>query len=142
MDDYDITEALIARIKAECPGFVYVDEAWFSEPIDDYNKQTPSALVYLAEDAAGPVNELATRQDALQSYGVFYVVEAGSTFRAQRNQVRKALFGWQPAGGSNVMAFGGGAMSEIRGRYAWWREYWNLTTLNAFKTARQRTMTV
>ena len=40
MQDYDITPALEERIRALCPGFATVDEAWFSEPVDDYSAET------------------------------------------------------------------------------------------------------
>ena len=142
MQDYDITPALEERIRALCPGFATVDEAWFSEPIDDYSAETPAAYPYLAEDAGEGVNELSQRQAATQVYGVFIICESGDVFRAQRQEVRNALFGWQPPGSSGVMSFHTGQMVEIRGRYVWWREYWNLTTPNALTAGRQRTVTI
>lgn len=142
MQDYDITNALIARIRAQCPGFATVEEAWFSEPIDDYSAETPAAYPYLAEDAGEGVNELSQRQAATQVYGVFIICESGDVFRAQRQEVRNALFGWQPPGSSGVMSFHTGQMVEIRGRYVWWREYWKLTTPNALTAGRQRTVTI
>ncbi|UYV20917.1 hypothetical protein K1Y77_17295 (plasmid) [Halomonas qaidamensis] len=140
MQDYDITNALKARVASECPGFAVVDEAWFSEPIDDYNDKTPAAYVYLAEDSAEAANELSRRQATAQVYGVFIICETGDTFRAQRHQVREALFGWQPPGSSGVMAFHSGQMQEIRGRYVWWREYWTLETPNALTASRTVTI--
>lgn len=142
MQDYDITEALEARIREMCPGFAYVDEAWFSEPIDDYNEQTPAALVYLVEDEGAPPSELSGRQAVTAVYGVFLIVEQGAVFREQRNAVRKALFGWQPPGATGVMAYHGGQMVELRGRYAWWRDFWRLETPQALVAERPRTMVI
>lgn len=133
MDDYDITDALQARITERCPGFAYVDEAWFSEPIDDYDEKTPSALVYLAEDAGEALSELSSRQAVSTAYGVFIICERGDAFRAQRHEVRQALFGWQPEGTTGVMSYQGGEMVEIRGRYVMWREYWRIQTPNALQ---------
>ncbi len=142
MQDYDITPALEERIRALCPGFATVDEAWFSEPVDDYSAETPAAYPYLAEDAGEGVNELSQRQAATQVYGVFIICESGDVFRAQRQEVRNALFGWQPPGSSGVMSFHTGQMVEIRGRYVWWREYWKLTTPNALTAGRQRNVII
>ena len=86
MQDYDITNALIARISAQCPGFATVDEAWFSEPVDDYSAETPAAYPYLAEDAGEGVNELSQRQAATQVYGVFIICESGDVFRARQQR--------------------------------------------------------
>lgn len=140
MQDYDITDALKARIAEQCPGFAYVDEAWFSESIEDYNEQTPSALVYIAEDAGETPSELSRRQAVSTVYGVFIVCERGDTFRAQRHEVRQALFGWQPDGTTGVMSYQGGQMVEIRGRYVLWREYWRIATPHAL--AASRTVTI
>jgi len=142
MQDYDITPALEERIRALCPGFATVDEAWFSEPVDDYSAETPAAYPYLAEDAGEGVNELSQRQAATQVYGVFIICESGDVFRAQRQEVRNALFGWQPPASSGVMSFHTGQMVEIRGRYVWWREYWKLATPSALTSGRQRTVTI
>ncbi len=133
MQDYDITAAMIARITEQCPGFRYVDEAWFSKPVDDYSADTPAALVYLAEDAGNTPNELNGRQGVTTTYGVFIVAPRGDTFRAQRQEVRDALFGWQPPGTTGVMAYRGGEMAEIKGRYVWWREFWSIETPHALK---------
>ncbi|RUR51525.1 phage tail terminator protein [Vreelandella populi] len=142
MQDYDITDALRERIAAQCPGFKYVDEAWFSKPVDDYDQDTPAALVYIAEDAGGTPAELNGRQSVNTMYGVFIVAERGDTFRAQRQEVREALFGWRPPGTTGVMAYHGGEMAEIRGRYVWWREFWKVETPHALQASRPRTMTV
>ncbi|WP_447556426.1 phage tail terminator protein [Vreelandella sp. EE22] len=142
MQDYDITPLIIERLKAQCPGFAYVDEAWFSKPVDDYDKDTPAALVYIGEDAGAAPSELNGRQAVTTTYGVFIVCERGDTFRAQRHEVREALFGWQPPGTNGVMAYHGGEMAEIRGRYVWWREFWKVVTPTALQAARPRTMTV
>lgn len=140
MVDYDITEALLARVKAQCPGFKTVQEAWFSAPIDDYKGETPAAYVYLAEDAAEKANELSRRQNATQVYGVYIICEVGEPFRAQRHEVREALFGWQPPGSNGVMAFHTGQMQEISGRHSWWREFWTLETPNALTASRTVTI--
>lgn len=139
MVDYDITEALIARIKAECPGFKNVEEAWFSDPPDDYHEDTPSALPYLAEDTPGEV-DLTQRQSASQVYGVFLVCEIGTELRAQRHELRQALYGWQPAGTSGVMHYHGGQMAEIRGLYVYWRDFWRIDTPNALTASRTVTI--
>lgn len=140
MVDYDITSALLARINEQCPGFVYVDEAWFHEPIDDYAEQTPSALAYLAEDTPGELQALSHRQSSSQVYGVFIVCERGPEFRARRHELRQALYGWQPAGTSGVMTYHGGQMSEIRGRYVYWRDFWRIDTPNALTGSRTVTI--
>jgi hypothetical protein len=142
MVDCDITPALEARIDSECPGFATVDEAWFSDWVDDYSEETPAAYVYLAEDSAEKPNELGQRQATAQVYGVYIICETGDTFRAQREEVRKALFGWQPVENGAVMAFHSGQMQEIRGRYIQWREYWTLETPNALTASRPRTVTI
>ena len=33
---YDVIDAVIARISAQCPIFATVDEAWFAKPIDEF----------------------------------------------------------------------------------------------------------
>lgn len=140
MVDYDITEALIARIKAQCPGFKYVDEAWFSEALDNYDEQTPSALAYIAEDTPGEEQALTHRQSSTQAYGVFLVCERGDEFRAQRHEIREALFGWRPEGATGVMVYHGGQMAKISGRYVWWREFWRIDTANALTASRTVTI--
>ncbi|MFI0472967.1 hypothetical protein ACGLWX_09660 [Halomonas sp. HMF6819] len=147
MQDYDITPAMIARIAEQCPGFRNVEEAWFSQPIDDYDQDTPSALIYIAEDAGGTPSELNGRQSVTTTYGVFIIAERGDTFRAQRQEVRDALYGWQPPGTTGVMTYRGGEMADNRGRYVWWREFWTVETPHALQatrggTTRPRTMTV
>lgn len=128
-DDYDLTAALVAHIKATCPGFVYVDEAWFHKPLDDFPQQTPAALVYMADDLAGQLGGMGARQATQTVYGVFIVSAKGSVLRERRKELREALFGWQPNPAGAVMSFHGGGMEDLQGRYAWWKDFWRIDNM-------------
>jgi len=125
---YDVIDAVIARINAECPVFVTVDEAWFAQPIDDLGAETPAALVYLANDnAAGEIETLRPVQATTLSYGV-WILAPRAQFREARRQVRAALFGHAVDADHNPFGFAGGETADIRGEFVWWREFWTTDT--------------
>ena len=128
MLDPDVTLALIAHIRAQCPDLVTVDEAPFAEPIDHFDAQTPAALVYLAEDAAAAeVDTVRPVQRIGMTYGVWLVCKR-EDFRAQRHALRAAVFGWVPSEAHEPFAYRGGTMNDIRGDLIWWREFWTVDT--------------
>ncbi|XKE45751.1 hypothetical protein LG302_01000 [Halomonas organivorans] len=128
MTDPDIIDDLIARITAECPGLVTVDEAPFAEPIDNFDAQTPAALVYLAEDgSAGDLETLRTVQKVSMTYGIWLLCERAD-FRTERHALREALFGHGFSPGHEPMAYRGGQTVDIRGHLIWWREFWTVDT--------------
>lgn len=128
MTDPDIIDALIARVTAECPGLATVDEAWFAEPIDHFDSQTPAALIYLAEDGqAGPLETLRPVQRVTLTYGVWLVCHRAE-FRGQRHSIRTALMGHEFSEEHEPMAYRGGQTTDIRGTLIWWREFWIVDT--------------
>lgn len=128
MNDPDIIEALISRVAAQCPGLVTVDEAWFAEPIDHFDAQTPAALIYLAEDSqAGSLETLRPVQRITMTYGLWLVCHRDA-FRAQRQAIRTALLGHGFSDQHEPMAYRGGQTTDIRGTLIWWREFWTVDT--------------
>lgn len=128
MTDPDVIDALIARIAAECPDLATVDEAWFAEPIDHFDSQTPAALIYLAEDAAaGELETQRPTQRVRLTYGIWLVTKRDG-FRAERQAIRECLMGWEPSPEHEPMGYRGGQTTDIRGELIWWREFWTLDT--------------
>lgn len=128
MSDPDIIAALIQRIATECQGLATVDEAWFAEPIDHFDSQTPAALVYLAEDsAAGGLETIRPVQHITLTYGIWLVCHR-EAFRTQRHAIRQALMGHGFSEHHNPMAYRGGQTTDIRGSLIWWREFWTVDT--------------
>lgn len=128
MNDPDIIDQLLERVRDQCPGLVNVDEAWFAEPIDSFDTQTPAALVYLAEDAAVDAPEtLRSIQLVTLTYGIWLVCKR-SDFKAQRQALRRALMGYVFSQYHNSMAYRGGQTTDIRGELIWWREFWTVDT--------------
>lgn len=121
---YDVIDAVITRIRDQCPVFATVDEAWFAQPIDDLHAETPAALVYLANDnPAGEVETLRPVQQVGLTYGV-WILAPRAQFREAREQVRAALFGHDIDPEHNPMGYAGGETTDIRGEFIWWREFW------------------
>lgn len=128
MNDIDIIDDLLARLRAECPGLVTVEEAWFAAPLDRFDEQTPAAFAYLAEDAAaGDIETLRPVQAVTLTYGIWLVCPRDA-FRPQRQAIRQALFGHGFSPLHDPMAYRGGQTTDIRGELIWWREYWTTTT--------------
>ncbi|SDF72758.1 hypothetical protein SAMN05216571_101411 [Onishia taeanensis] len=128
MNDPDITQLLIGRIKDQCPGFATVEEAWFAAPIDDFDAATPAVLPYLADDgAAGEVETLRPKQKISMTYGVWLVCKRAE-FKAQRQALREALFGYGFSEMHDPIAYRGGETTDIRGDLIWWREFWTVGT--------------
>ncbi|MDT8895479.1 hypothetical protein RSO41_12515 [Halomonas sp. I1] len=128
MTDPDIIDAMLQRVRDQCPGLAIVDEAWFAAPLDDFDAQTPAALIYLAEDsAAGEPETIRPTQRITLSYGIWLVTKR-SDFRSQRQALRQALMGWEPTEEHEPVAYRGGQTTDIRGELIWWREFWNVDT--------------
>lgn len=127
MMDPDIIDDLLARLASECPGLVTIDEAWFAEPIDDFDAQTPAALAYLAEDAGEALETLRPTQRVTLTYGIWLVCERAD-FRAQRQALRSALMGHVFSEHHDPAAYRGGQTTDIRGALIWWREFWTVDT--------------
>lgn len=127
MTDPDVIDDLLARIASECPGLTTVDEAWFADPIDNFDAQTPAALGYLAEDAAAPMETVRPTQRITLTYGIWLVCERPD-FRAQRQALRRALMGHGFSERHDSMAYRGGQTTDIRGSLIWWREFWTVDT--------------
>ena len=128
MSDPDVIDALIARVAAQCPMLATVDEAWFAEPIDHFDSQTPAALIYLAED--GAVGQPETQRPVQRirlTYGIWLVTKR-ATFRADRQALRSCLMGWEPSPEHEPLVYRGGQTTDIRGELIWWREFWTLDT--------------
>ena len=128
MTDPDIIDDLLQHIRAQCPGLITVEEAWFAEPIDSFQEETPAAMVYLAEDsAAGDVETLRPVQKVTLTYGIWLLCER-KDFRAQRQALRECLMGWGATETHEPMGYRGGQTTDIRGHLIWWREFWNVDT--------------
>lgn len=128
MQDPDVIDELIDRVRDQCPDLATVEEAWFASPIDDFNAQTPAALPYLAEDgASGEIETLRPKQAVTMTYGVWLVCKRAE-FRAQRQALREALFGHGFTPTHDPAAYQGGKTVDIRGELIWWREYWDVGT--------------
>ncbi|UQI42520.1 phage tail terminator protein [Vreelandella venusta] len=128
MADPDIIAALIQRITDECPGLALVDEAWFAEPLDNFDTQTPAVLVYLAkDDAKADSDTLRPVQPLRVTYGLWLVCKRDQ-FRPQRQALREALMGAMFNEEHNPMQYRGGETNDIRGELIWWREFWTIDT--------------
>lgn len=128
MNDPDIIDQLLQRVRDQCPDLVNVDEAWFAEPLDNFDTQTPAALAYLAEDTAdNPPETLRPVQPVTLTYGIWLVCKR-SDFKNQRQALRDALMGHAFSEDHNPMAYRGGQTSDIRGELIWWREFWTVST--------------
>ncbi|MED5558302.1 hypothetical protein [Halomonas sp. 15WGF] len=138
MNDPDIIDQLLARVRDQCPGLATVEEAWFAEPIDHFETQTPAALAYLAEDGADDApNTLRPVQPITLTYGLWLVCKRAD-FKSQRQAIRSALMGYGFSQYHNPMAYRGGQTTDIRGDFIWWREFWTVST----HLRGQRTVTV
>ncbi|CBV44064.1 hypothetical protein [Halomonas elongata] len=128
MNDPDIIDAMLQRVRDQCPGLATVEEAWFAEPIDNFDAQTPAAAIYLAEDGAASEPEtIRPTQRITLSYGIWLVTKRAD-FRPQRQALRSALMGWEPTEEHEPVAYRGGQTTDIRGELIWWREFWNVDT--------------
>lgn len=127
MTDPDVIDDLLARIASECPGLTTVDEAWFAEPIDNFDTQTPAALAYLAEDTAARPETIRPTQRITLTYGIWLVCERDD-FRAQRQALRTALMGHGFSEHHDPLVYRGGQTTDIRGHLIWWREFWTVDT--------------
>ncbi|WP_353979394.1 hypothetical protein [Salinicola endophyticus] len=139
-DDTDLTDALIARLREQCPDLVSVEEADTTDPLESFRDTTPCARVYYAEDGANDEPDaMGRRQSVSQIYGVWLVSRVGEDFRQQRKAIRDALFGWQPVPHGALMAYKGGKVDKIVGGYRLWLEFWSVDTI--YRPA-SRTVTV
>lgn len=127
MNDPDITESVIERLRAQCD-FATLDNAWFAEPIDDLGADLPACLVYLAEDvASGDAETLRPVQPLTMVFGLWLICPR-TQFRGKRHEIREALFGHGFGERFNPMEYQGGQTTDIRGEFIWWREFWNVDT--------------
>ncbi|SDL77753.1 hypothetical protein SAMN05661010_02520 [Modicisalibacter muralis] len=125
---YDVIDAVIDRVRTQCPIFATVDEAWFAAPIDDLGAETPAALIYLAEDGvAGEAETLRPVQAVTLTYGL-WILCPHAQFRQARSEVRAALFGHAIDEIHNPLEYRGGQTTDIRGEFIWWREFWTTDT--------------
>lgn len=128
MTDPDIIDDLLTRLREQCPGMATVQEAWFAEPIDNFDAQTPAALAYFAEDVAkGDAQTTRPVQEIRLTYGIWLVCKR-SDFKAQRQALRAALMGHGFSPQHNPMQYRGGQTTDIRGELIWWREFWTTDT--------------
>lgn len=128
MIDIDVIDALIQRVRDTCPGLAMVDEAWFAEPLDNFDEQTPAALIYLAEDTArADADTLRPVQPVRLTYGLWLVCKRAD-FRPQRSALRDTLMGAEFSPEHNPMQYRGGQTTDIRGELIWWREFWTTDT--------------
>ncbi|WP_110642565.1 hypothetical protein [Salinicola sp. CPA57] len=128
-DEVDLTTAIIARLREQCPGLVSVSEAMMTEAIDDFNEDVPCAQVYLAEDGAAGEPAIGGRRQMIgQVYGVWLVAKLGDDYRTHRKALRDALFGWQPEVSGDAMAYQSGKVDKIVGPYTFWIEFWSINT--------------
>lgn len=124
----DVIDQLLAHLRDKCPGMAMIDEAWFAEPIDHFDTQTPAAFVYLAEDSAlGDAQTTRPVQAVRVTYGVWLVCKRAD-FRPQRQAIREALMGHALGEQHNPMQYRGGQTTDIRGELIWWREFWTTDT--------------
>lgn len=128
MNDPDVIDDLLTHLRDQCPGMATVDEAWFAEPIDNFELQTPAALAYFAEDVAkGDAQTTRPVQEIRLTYGIWLVCKRAD-FRAQRQVLREALMGHGFSPQHNPMQYRGGQTNDIRGELIWWREFWTTDT--------------
>lgn len=126
--DIDVIDTLIQRVRDQCPGLAMVDEAWFAEPLDNFDEQTPAALIYLAEDTArADADTLRPVQPVRMTYGLWLVCKRAD-FRPQRQALRTALMGAEMTPEHDPLQYRGGQTTDIRGELIWWREFWTTDT--------------
>ncbi|MAD44286.1 MAG: hypothetical protein CMH98_04705 [Oceanospirillaceae bacterium] len=123
----DVIDELQARITANCPVFVTVDHPWFMEALDELDKETPAALIWLSGDeAAGrPTTDAGTIQEDVLTYGV-WIVSPQNKQEEARSQVRSALLGWCPTEYHGGFYYAKGGAENISGDLVWWREFWRV----------------
>lgn len=127
MNDPDVQPELIARLAALCPDLMRCEDAWFMEPLDRLHEETPAAFVYLHKDGpAGGAETICPRQRVTMIYGIWLVCPL-EMFRAQRQAIRNAVFGWCPSERHEPFVFRGGE-NDLRGEYAWWKDLWSVDT--------------
>ena len=135
--DYDVIEALLAKLAIDCPSAETVDEAWFAAPLDNLDQECPAILAYLAEERpAGSVETLRPVQRVTLVYGIWLVCSRAD-FRIVRQQVSDSLFGHQFGERYDPTVYMGGKVDDIRGDLIWWREYWSIDTWRRAKTQTQ-----
>jgi hypothetical protein len=124
-----ITQAIIARIKAQCPGFVTVDHALTSAA----DMAQPAALVTPVQSVAGEPRLVGLHSQRERTiYGVYVLIErrqdgiAGGALAdldALRAELRDALKGWTPDPAIHTeLELAGGQLEPYRSGIVAWRE--------------------
>ena len=111
------------QLSANLPSFVTVSKALTSKPLEDIDAEIPAAYYYLAgiQSEASPYNN-ATIQPGEYTVAVDLVCQADD-LEALFAELRGALAGWQPSGGSwEAMEHVSGDNQGISGGIVWWRE--------------------
>lgn len=128
MTEIDIIDPLIVRVKALCPELESVEEAWFHKPLDDYSAQLPMACPYLVgEVATSDAETLRPRQQVRLRYGVWLVARR-EDFRARKEELYRALFGYQGSEHHDPLQFHSAKVEDIKGSIVWWISYWETDT--------------
>lgn len=125
--NYDVITPLLERL-ALIPEAVTVEEAWFAEPLERFDEQTPALMPYLAEErATGEPQTLRPVQQVTLVYGLWIVCRR-EDFRPLRQSVSDVLFGHQFGEQHNPAAYLGGKVHNIVGDLIWWQESWAIET--------------
>lgn len=114
---------LDTRLNVELTNFATVAKAWTTEPIENFNSESPACLYYLAgiQSEASPYDTL-DYQPGDRTVGVLLVCLIDD-FETRWQEINSAIAGWQPAGETyESMEHIGGDLLALYGDLMWWRD--------------------
>lgn len=126
MTDANVIALMLDRLQG-VPGISTLEEAWFAKPLDDLGADTPALLPYLSGEDADEVADLRQTQLVVQTFDLWLICPRAQ-FKPLRDEVRRALKGWQPSERHTLMSYVNGRTENIIGPMIWWRERWQTSS--------------
>ena len=114
---------LDTRLQTELTNFATVAKAWTTEPIENFNSESPACLYYLAgiSSEASPY-DTQDYQPGDRNVGVLLVCPAAD-FETRWQEINAAVAGWQPTGDTyETFEHISGETLAIYGDLLWWRD--------------------
>lgn len=109
--------------------------AWTTDPVDEFEKEVPTCLVYPAAQFSSQSRDSPTCRQETQLGVACIIITPLADLGLVVKDIREALLGWQVAPEYSILTFSHqnipyGMPMDIKGKYVWWQELYQVEYLN------------
>ena len=115
-------ESVIQRCKDALPEAKTVTHAWFMDPPESLQDETPALYIYPGSEKGSESHLDVMISQQVDALVVVYMVVEHSQLSVFREKARQALIGFRDQNDMNGLQFVEGSRQQADAKYIWWKD--------------------